>query len=527
MRKSNIISLNESNENYDTTSLSNKGTSFKFLGNWTKNIRYLNDEYYIHFVALDGSLWACKKTHISNDSNKPNDNSEFWTKVITGIEGKVYIPKLDDNGELIFSLENTPPEKPIDLTTLKGDKGDPGKSAYLIAKEQGLTNKSESEWIQSLKGKDAIIYKPLKISNNKLYFEASDGNNLTIDCSDLKGDKGDPGLDGKNGITPKIISEVTVHEIEYGNTASANFIPLESTDQLNYKLEINIPQGKPGSKGDKGLKGDKGNPGKDGKPGPKPEFKLVKTNTSLELYWSIENEDQWTKLGEVGGKSPKLIRILGNADSNPDIQDDTRRNDRILWGYDGVPVSEWSTLCYLDDLRGDENIWLGCDEPKMLDGITPDHDKIWYDPCDVSANEWSASEFLYAAYEEIGGTLSKNEFDLIFANLSNFTGSLEFKFVKTFEDLPEPSVNELNKIYLIPNNLESENDLFDEYVCIKIQNSQQYSWEKLGSVSVNSNQFYTKSEIDNKLLNKQNTIISGDNIRIDSTNKIDIYWTEF
>ena len=33
MRKSNIISLNESNENYDTTSLSNKGTSFKFLGN--------------------------------------------------------------------------------------------------------------------------------------------------------------------------------------------------------------------------------------------------------------------------------------------------------------------------------------------------------------------------------------------------------------------------------------------------------------------------------------------------------------
>lgn len=45
------------------------------------------------------------------------------------------------------------------------------------------------------------------------------------------------------------------------------------------------------------------------------------------------------------GRTPALVRKFGDPDNLTD--------DRILWGYLGDPTSEWVTLCYLEELRGD------------------------------------------------------------------------------------------------------------------------------------------------------------------------------
>ena len=65
-----------------------KGKSFKYNNSWEKDTHYFNDEYIIDFITFDNVVFACKKSHLATESNKPivdwsdADNptidSEYW-----------------------------------------------------------------------------------------------------------------------------------------------------------------------------------------------------------------------------------------------------------------------------------------------------------------------------------------------------------------------------------------------------------------------------------------------------------------
>lgn len=98
----------------------------------------------VDFVSYNGSLWACSQSNFSDENNIPNENSGYWSKVVTGVEGKAYVPKVINN-KLTFELSGNPQSYEIELSTLKGDTGESGKSAYDIAKAIDPSIGTESE----------------------------------------------------------------------------------------------------------------------------------------------------------------------------------------------------------------------------------------------------------------------------------------------------------------------------------------------------------------------------------------------
>lgn len=113
-----------------------KGTSFKMAGEWMTNIHYFNDEYIIDFVAFEGALLSCTRSHISSSLNMPELVWEedkiigikpnlFWAFVMAGVEGptgKVWVPEIN-NGILSWKESNTPPSS-TSISDLKGPAGD-------------------------------------------------------------------------------------------------------------------------------------------------------------------------------------------------------------------------------------------------------------------------------------------------------------------------------------------------------------------------------------------------------------------
>lgn len=230
-------------------------------------------------------------------------------------------------------------------------------------------------------------------------------------------------------------------------------------------------------------------------------------------------------LGSVGGKSPKLLRVFDVAE-HPNVQNSTRRDDRIVWGYDGISVSEWTTLCYLDELRGDENIWISTKEIKPGEGNPPvmevrdpnnpeeiiqveDKDKIWYDPFDISLDEFSSFEFVFNAYKEAGGQLDEKDFKSTFANVSNLTikfwsGTLE-DFLKT-----DASAHQ-NELWLIKSSTGTSDDTFEEYYAVRSPEAEKWMWEKWGSGSINVDlsDYITKAEANSYIQEQVNNILSS------------------
>lgn len=476
-----------------------KGKSFNMTGEWATNAHYFNDDFVVDFVAYKGALLSCKRSHQSSSQNAPElltkdvngvpvpygvAQNSYWTFVMGAIPGtqgdtgKVYVPSYNEaSGELTWSLEDTPVS--IDAMRIKGSgiediydeaNADGTKQIVTIVYDGG-----EKEIVEIPHGKDGS--KLIDVEQHKTNFGYTyvfkfrdwDGTIRNYSVNVENGAKGDKGDDGKSAT----VEVVSVKKLAHGSTPTVKNVGTES----DVKLEFGLPEAPEA-----------------------PEFKLEYTkdgydNLSVNLLWSSDNKGTWTNLGSIGGKSPKLMRVLSSVE-DADIQDDTRRNDRIIWGYDGVDVSTWSTLCMLDDLRGDENIWIGNTPPMMQDGVTEDHDKIWFDTSDEAIGEFSASDILYTSYLEMGGELSKEEFAEAFKGINNKNG-FEVKFAESFEALPEPTVELLNQLWYVPGSSTSESNLFEEYIVVHSPAKDIYMWEKWGSgtLSVNLDNYYTKDQV--------------------------------
>lgn len=161
-------------------------------------------------------------------------------------------------------------------------------------------------------------------------------NNKWENLGKATGEDGVDGQDGKNGKDGK----TPYLRIENGRWM------LSMDNQSSWK-DIGQATGERGPEGRPGTDGRNGRDGKDGEDGISPILKI----TDNKWYVSYNDGATWQVLGRsIGdqgepGKTPKLIRVFGDPA--------TLLDDRILWGYDGVPVSEWTVLCYLNELKGD------------------------------------------------------------------------------------------------------------------------------------------------------------------------------
>lgn len=624
-----------------------KGTSFKMAGEWITNTHYFNDEYIVDFVSFEGALLSCVRSHTSSSLNMPELVWEedkiigikpnlFWAFVMAGVEGpagKVWVPEIN-NGILSWKESNTSPSS----TPIENLKGEPGDTPIVGIKKDTLNNtyywtvsiNGESpRWIldengqkisaQGLKGdpgKNGTDGKPgkngadgitpeFKIENDYWFVSYDNGTNWT-QLGKAKGDRGATGEKGKDAIQPKF-------RISLGNW------------EVSYDKGINWEKvGRAtGNKGDPGKDGVDGRAGKDGKDGITPEFKIVNNN----WYITYDEGISWKLLGRaIGdqgepGKTPGLIREFGDPNNLTD--------DRILWGYIGDPTSEWTTLCYLEDLKGDsiksvnisdaeghleitmesskvitstgsvlprfepgtietvewdqrpslvidktnaprewalnikvpkgkpatvtviseveklapdaqpyvtdlnpdisdanlkfgipqgekgdpgdENIAIGCQSD--FPNNEPEHDKIWYDPCDEAMDQYSVQDFLYHSYIAVGGTLNQEQFEAAWKSFPNTSG-FEIRFANSFEELGDPTVDKLGKLYMIPATSTVLHDLFEEYIVVHSPSTTEevYMWEKWGSgqITVDLNNYYTKSQVDSAISTAKSELEAAD-----------------
>lgn len=533
-----------------------RGTSFKMSGDWTPNTHYFNDEYIVDFVAWDGALLSCVRSHISSESNRPvvvKDESgavigiktnPYWIYVMSGTEGpagKVWVPEVK-NGIISWKLDDETPTS-IPSADITGPQGPEGKTPVLGLLKKGdlyyLTvngeplkdpETEENVPVQGPKG-DTGNTGPKGADGKTPVFKIENGNwmlsydnNKWENLGKATGENGVDGQDGKNGkdgITPYL-------RIENGRWM------LSMDNQSSWK-DIGQATGARGPEGRPGIDGRNGRDGKDGEDGISPILKI----TDNKWYVSYNDGATWQVLGRsIGdqgepGKTPKLIRVFGDPA--------TLLDDRILWGYDGVPVSEWTVLCYLNELKGDsiksvnitdaegsleltmesskvitatgsvlprfnagtietvewdqnpslvidktnaprewalnvkvpkgkpatvtvvpeveklapdaqpyvtdlnpdisdanlkfgipqgekgdpgdENIAIGCQSD--FPNNEPEHDKIWYDPCDEAMDQYSVQDFLYHSYIAVGGTLNQEQFEAAWKSFPNTAGIVE------------------------------------------------------------------------------------------------------
>lgn len=560
MKKINIqpdIDLQNSREYYGAYNSRDfyKGTSFKMVGEWITNTHYFNDEYIVDFVSFEGALLSCIRSHTSSSLNMPelvreNDKiigikpNLFWAFVMAGVEGpagKVWVPEVK-NGIISWKLDDETPTS-IPSTNIIGPQGPEGKTPVLGLLKKGdlyyLTvngeplkdpETEENVPVQGPKGdtgnpgpKGADGKTPVfKIENGN--WMLSYDNNKWENLGKAVGEDGVNGKDGKNGkdgITPYL-------RIENGRWM------LSMDNQSSWK-DIGQATGARGPEGRPGIDGRNGRDGKDGEDGISPILKI----TDNKWYVSYNDGATWQVLGRsIGdqgepGKTPKLIRVFGDPA--------TLLDDRILWGYDGVPVSEWTVLCYLNELKGDsiksvnitdaegsleltmesskvitatgsvlprfnagtietvewdqnpslvidktnaprewalnvkvpkgkpaivtvvseveklapdaqpyvtdlnpdisdanlkfgipqgekgdpgdENIAIGCQSD--FPNNEPEHDKIWYNPCDEAMDQYSVQDFLYHSYIAVGGTLNQEQFEAAWKSFPNTAGVVE------------------------------------------------------------------------------------------------------
>lgn len=114
------------------------------------------------------------------------------------------------------------------------------------------------------------------------------------------------------------------------------------------------------------------------------------------------------------------------------------------------------------------------------------------------------SEFITKAVDNLINYYKKSEVytqeqvNTLISNINSFN-------VEVVQTLPTENID-THTIYLVPKKVET-NDNYDEYIYIN------NSWEHIGSTSVDLTNYYNKTEIDTKLEQKQDALVSAENIK--------------
>lgn len=391
-----------------------KGTSFKMAGEWITNTHYFNDEYIVDFVSFEGALLSCIRSHTSSSLNMPelvreNDKiigikpNLFWAFVMAGVEGptgKVWVPEIN-NGILSWKESNTPPSS-TSISDLKGPAGD----TPIIGIKKDTSNNhyywtvsinEKTEWIFDDSGQ-RVLAEGLTGDSGRtpaLVRKFGDPDNLTDDRI-LWGYLGDP---TSEWVTLCYLEELRGDSIKSVNISDAEGhleLTMESSKVITSTGSV-LPRFNAGTI--ETVEWDQN-----------PSLVIDKTNAPREWALNVKvpkgKPATVTVVSEVEKLAPDAQPYV--TDLNPDISDANLKF--------GIPQGEKGD-------PGDENIAIGCQSD--FPNNEPEHDKIWYDPCDESMDEYSVQDFLYNSYIAVGGTLNQEQFEAAWKSFPNTAGIVE------------------------------------------------------------------------------------------------------
>lgn len=480
-----------------------KGTSFKMAGEWITNTHYFNDEYIVDFVSFEGALLSCIRSHTSSSLNMPelvreNDKiigikpNLFWAFVMAGVEGptgKVWVPEIN-NGILSWKESNTPPSS-TSISDLKGPAGD----TPIIGIKKDTSN-NHYYWTVSINEKTEWI------------FDDSGQRVLAEGLTGATGAQGPQGPKGDSGRTPALVRKfgdpdnLTDDRILWGylGDPTSEWVTLcyleelrgDSIKSVNISdaeghLELTMESSKVITSTGSVLPRFNAGTIETVEWDQNPSLVIDKTNAPREWALNVKvpkgKPATVTVVSEVEKLAPDAQPYV--TDLNPDISDANLKF--------GIPQGEKGD-------PGDENIAIGCQSD--FPNNEPEHDKIWYDPCDESMDEYSVQDFLYNSYIAVGGTLTQEQFETAWKSFPNTSG-FEIRFANSFEELGDPTVDKLGKLYMIPATSTVLHDLFEEYIVVHSPSTTEdvYMWEKWGSgqITVDLKDYYTKSEMDQQI----------------------------
>ena len=578
VRKSSIIptDISSSREYYGLNNSQDiyKGTSFKFSGEWVESTHYFNDEYVIDFVTHEYindqgetvmGMWACNRNHLSSTANEPMMNSRFWSFVMSGATGKpgqVYIPSVDKNGNLVFNISDEPANSVISIASIKGDDGKDGKDG-----RDGVNGKDGKD------GEDGKVYIP-SVKDGIMTFTLSDSGRAEykVNVNNFKGEKGDNGkpieikvvdngdrflyyreegsskwilagnVGGQPGKSPKLTvwyddnKDIRDDQIKWGYDG----IPVDEWTTLCYlddlrgdtitsldvndlgQLEITTSYKRKTENGEMLIESSKYHTENT----VLPEFKAGYVNTispddnaNVTLN-KTSNPREWEMNFSIPRGRDASVSVSRTVTLEPDepavvINEGTSHNVQLRFE---IPKG-------MKGDKGDENVHIGCEPPANTD-------MIWYNPCEQTVNGMTALDFLYQAYLDTPGKrvesngsfknvhLERDLFEKAIGNISPING-FEIRVKPSFEALGEPTRDKLGFIYLIPS-LNSSTDMYEEWIVVDSAETEvgadSYKWERWGTSGVNLDNYYTKDQVEQYVINKiQHVAVSFNGGEIDSS----------
>ena len=253
-------------------------------------------------------------------------NVNVWAK---GDDGVTFIPSVSEEGVISWTntgdLEN--PE-PVDIT---GDKGDPGLSAYDLAKINGYSG-TEEEWLNSLKLVISSISTSLEDDGFSI-ITFSDGSQISIK-NGSQGMQGIQGIQGPKGdpfFISKVYSSIAAMNNDYDSdeVKIGQFVVIETgnvEDEDNAKLfikgnaqyefltDLSGAQGMQGPQGIQGIQGIQGNVGPTGNG----IVSIVKTATNglVDTYTITFSNGESTSFTVTNGAAGASVTVTKTTESS-------------------------------------------------------------------------------------------------------------------------------------------------------------------------------------------------------------------
>ena len=212
---------------------------------------------------LDGQFIITEQGNIYTDF--PNNERIF----ISGIDGKTYVPQVDNNYNLTWSESGTPPTNAINIKGPQGPKGDKG-----VPGENGIGIETANISPDGVLSITLTNGTSLSVGNVR----GPQGEKGELGPQGIKGEKGDPFTiskvyasvsDMNLGFDTDGVPEGGFVIIETGNVYDIDNAKLyiKGSDQYEFVTDLSGAQGMQGPQGIQGIQGPTGDPGPAGADG--------------------------------------------------------------------------------------------------------------------------------------------------------------------------------------------------------------------------------------------------------------------